>query len=123
MVLDELYLGTYHLAVTTEILLEYEEKLISNFNEKIAEITLMFLLSSPHTFLQRTYYHFPIIRQDPDDNKFIDCAFTANAHFLVSNDKHYDILQDIGFPKITVVKLEEFIEILKLVKSGDFGFS
>lgn len=123
MVLDELFLGTYHLYVSTEILLEYEEKLETNFSANLAELTLTFLLTVPSTFLQNTYFHFPLIKEDPDDDKFIDCAFAANAHYLVSNDRHYNVLKKINFPKITVIALEEFIHVLKMVKTGTFGFS
>ncbi len=122
-ILDDLLDGVYEIYLSTEILLEYEEKMISNFDKLSADLLLDALIVSPFVHLQNIFYHFPIIKQDPDDNKFIDCAFAANAHFLVTNDKHYHVLQDIAFPKITVVKLEEFIEILKLVKSGSFGFT
>jgi len=49
-----------------------------------------------------------LITQDPDDNKFIDCAFANNCDFLVTNDKHFSVLNNIDFPKINVVNIEEF---------------
>ncbi len=118
MVWQALLSGTFDLYITTEILLEYEEKLASNFNPIVAEINLQILSVLPNVFPQTVFFHFPIIVQDPDDNKFIDCAFGCNAHFLVSNDKHYQILKQLGFPKINLVKLEEFIEILRITKAG-----
>jgi hypothetical protein len=30
-----------------------------------------------------------------------------------SNDKHFDILKDISFPKISVLKLQGFLSMLK----------
>lgn len=50
------------------------------------------------------------------DNKFVDCAITAGATYIVSNDKHFDILKQIPFPKVDVKTLREFKEILKLQK-------
>lgn len=50
---------------------------------------------------------------DPDDNKFVDCAFAANATYIVSDDTHYDVLREITFPQILVLKLKAFIEKLK----------
>ncbi len=41
-----------------------------------------------------------------------DCAFAANAHYIVSDDKHFNELKSIDFPKIEVLKLKEFREIL-----------
>ena len=34
-----------------------------------------------------------------DDNKFVDCAFAANATYIVSDDKHYDVLKEVDFPQ------------------------
>ena len=50
---------------------------------------------------------------DPDDNKFVDCAFAANATYIVSDDTHYDVLREITFPQILVLELKAFIEKLK----------
>ena len=50
--------------------------------------------------------------QDPDDNKFIYCSFASNCNYFVTNDKHFNILKNIDFPKINVIKLEEFQEIM-----------
>jgi predicted nucleic acid-binding protein len=40
--------------------------------------------------------------------KFVDCAISANADYIVSNDKHFNILKSVGFPKIEVVNIETF---------------
>jgi len=50
---------------------------------------------------------------DKDDNKFVDCAISCNADFLVSNDRHYNILASIEFPEVKVLKANEFLEIIK----------
>jgi predicted nucleic acid-binding protein len=54
-----------------------------------------------------------MIVQDADDNKFADCAFASNAHYLVSNDKHFNVLKKMPFPKIKVINMAEFISILQ----------
>ena len=56
-----------------------------------------------------------LITADPDDNKFVDCAFAANADYLVSEDSHFDILKKTSFPKLNLVTLDEFMET-RLVK-------
>lgn len=30
------------------------------------------------------YYHLHLITADPDDDKFVDCAFKANAKYIVT---------------------------------------
>jgi predicted nucleic acid-binding protein len=63
--------------------------------------------------LSRRGQYFHLIEEDHDDDKFVDCAFAANATFIVSDDKHYDVLQDIDFPKLLVLKLKEFLDLLQ----------
>lgn len=58
---------------------------------------------------QETYFHFGLIEQDADDNKFVDCAVAADAEFIVSNDAHFDILRNVDWPKVNVITIKEFI--------------
>lgn len=46
-------------------------------------------------------------------NKFVDCAVSCGADYLVSNDRHFEILASIEFPRLKVVKAEEFLKILE----------
>ena len=50
--------------------------------------------------------------QDADDNKFADCAIAANADYLITNDKDFNILKQINFPKISVVTIQEFKDVV-----------
>ena len=56
---------------------------------------------------------FELITQDPDDNKFVDCAIAANASYVVTNDHHFDVLKGLNYPPIDVIKLEEFMKLLQ----------
>jgi predicted nucleic acid-binding protein len=51
-----------------------------------------------------------LIQADPDDNKFVDCAVCGNAEFIVSNDSHFRILDDIDWPKLQLVTIQEYIK-------------
>jgi uncharacterized protein len=59
------------------------------------------------------YYNWLLSPQDPDDDKFIDCAVIANADFLVTNDKHYKAAKNSLFPTVNVITASEFLAILK----------
>ena len=65
---------------------------------------------SENVELIQPYFHLGLITADPDDNKFVDCAFAANATYIVSNDSHFDVLQSVDFPILLVLKLKEFLE-------------
>ena len=53
-----------------------------------------------------------LITADIDDNKFTDCAVAGNAHFIVTDDKHFNALKSISFPVINVISLEVFKRLL-----------
>ncbi len=58
------------------------------------------------------HFHLNLITADADDNKFSDCAFAGNVHFLVTDDKHFNALKSISFPSINVISPDKFKEIL-----------
>ena len=93
----------YTLCVSNEILEEYEEIICSKTNPIIASNVIQMLINSPYVQFVDTYFHFHLIEQDKDDNKFVDCAIAANARFIVSEDAHFKHLKDIPFPYVEAV--------------------
>ncbi len=55
------------------------------------------------------YYKLHLIHADEDDNKFVDCAFSAGGSCIVSNDAHFKTLNEIKFPRIFVVNIKDFV--------------
>ena len=49
---------------------------------------------------------------DPDDNKFVDCAVSANADYIVTNDRHFNVLKGIYFPQVNVIDIDTFKRLL-----------
>ena len=80
---------------------------------QVAINVIHLLLESSYVELVNPYFRLQLIEADHDDDKFVDCAFAANATYIVSDDKHYDVLKDIDFPKILVLKLKEFLGLLQ----------
>ncbi len=99
--------------LSTEILNEYFEILSQFYSPETAEVVITVLLSSANIELTEPFFSYNLITKDPDDNKFANLAISANARYLVSNDKHFDIFKTIDFPPLDVVKLDEFKKILK----------
>ncbi|MCU0468436.1 MAG: putative toxin-antitoxin system toxin component, PIN family [Arcicella sp.] len=108
IILDELYLQTFSAVVSTEILLEYEEKTTQFFGKNIAKDFLDFLVMLPNVEKIEAFYQLNLIQADPDDNKFVDCAFVGNAHYIVTDDRHFNILKTLTFPTIPVITAEVF---------------
>ena len=116
IIMDYLMAGKYSISVTTEILMEYEEKLIEIFNQTISSNFFTALMVLENVEFINIYFHLSLISADLDDNKFSDCAFASNSDYLVTNDKHFNILKATNFPHINIISNEEFIEILKELK-------
>ena len=84
--------GRYDLFVSNDILTEYKEIIGLKCNSVVADHTIKTLLLLPNVYMTTVYYHWQLIGQDPDDNKFVDCAITANTYYLVTQDKHFNRL-------------------------------
>lgn len=105
--------GKYTLCFSNEILAEYEEILTDKVGAEVASNVITAILDLPNTRMIQVYYHLRLITADPDDDKFVDCAFKANARYIVTQDHHYDVLKQTPFPFIDVVGIDEFIEVLR----------
>lgn len=103
--------GRFELCVTEDIYLEYEEVLKQKYNVIVANSFLNSLKELSNVIQIDIFYKWLLIPSDPDDDKFVDCAVAGNVDFLITNDKHYNILKTIGFPPINVISLDEFEEI------------
>ena len=104
--------GKFVLCVSNEILEEYEEIITKKSNSIVAGNIINAIVESGFVEFVDPRYHFELITSDIDDNKFVDCAIAANAAFVVSEDKHFDVLDQIPFPKVLVLRLKEFLKIL-----------
>lgn len=89
--------GLNIMCVTNEILEEYAEVIEGMTDHEFAELAI-------------DDFHFNLIKEDPNDNKFVDCAVAGSAKFIVSEDRHYNILKTVDFPRVEVLGLDEMME-------------
>lgn len=106
--------GRYLLCVSNDIITEYTEILTQLTTPYIAENIVNAILKSPFCKRFDPQFRFGLIKEDPDDNKFVDCAIIANAEYIVSEDSHFNVLHSIPFPRIRVVRLSDFLDNLPL---------
>ncbi len=105
--------GQYSLCVTTDILAEYEELIGQRIGSLAAKAVLELLELLPNVLFINRYYKWHLITSDPDDDKFTDCYVAAQAEYLVTHDKHFNLLKNLEFPSINVISLAEFKEVLR----------
>jgi putative PIN family toxin of toxin-antitoxin system len=98
--------------ISNEIMAEYEEKLAGKYSEKTANLVLSILSVAPNVIFGEPYFKWNLVDKDPDDNKFADLTIAGNADYLVTNDKHFNALKTIDFPKINIVTIDEFKRII-----------
>lgn len=100
--------------ISNEVLTEYEEKLGEQYSKETAHLVLTILLFAPNTVLAEPYFRWQLIENDPDDNKFFDFAVAAEADYLVTNDRDFNVVKAIKFPKVNIRNLEEFKVLLNI---------
>ena len=81
-------------------------------NEAVAKNVIRTLLLLPNVKYVNVFFHWNLIEADPDDNKFVDCAISANANYIVTEDKHFNVLKFIDFPKVNVINIEYFRKLI-----------
>jgi len=112
-IFDKIINGDFILCVTNDIVLEYREIMSQKNGNDVSENFNNFLTVHPFVENYNIYFNFNLITKDPSDNKFVDCAISANAVCIISNDTHFDILREIEFPKVGILTLDEFEKLFK----------
>ncbi|GAB3332527.1 hypothetical protein GCM10027299_39120 [Larkinella ripae] len=112
-IFDALKAERFELVVSNDILSEYHEKFSEKTSPGVADNVVKLILSLPNCTLQSVHFEWKLMHNDPDDNKYVDCALVANVDHLVSEDRHFSILRDIVFPKLSVIRIDEFLRLLQ----------
>ncbi len=105
--------GKYVMCITNEIIEEYSEVISRNISPLLAEFVISTIINRRNVVMKSPSFAFHLISADEDDNKFVDCAIVSNAKYIVTNDHHFDVLKNITFPKVDVVKLNQFLDDLQ----------
>jgi len=103
--------GRFELAVSTAILLEYEEVATAMYGEAFAREVANFLnLATAAGSVRHVdpHFHFHIVTADPDDDIFADCAIAADAEHIITEDRHFQAMRNTGY-KPQPITPEEFI--------------
>lgn len=99
---DAMRAGTFQFAITTEILEEYEEVIGDFYSPTLAANVVDLLTTAGNSLWVTPHYRWNLI-PDQDDNKFVDCAISCQADYIVTHDRHFNILPKIPFPKVKIL--------------------
>lgn len=112
-IFDAFLSGKIILLLDNGILNEYLEILEQRSDVIVAQNVGELMVNSTNVIRVNVTTKWLLIAEDPDDNKFVDCAIAGRADYLVTNDRHFNVLKQINFPPINVVSIEDFLKILE----------
>ncbi len=100
-ILDACVAGRLGWAVSTGILLEYEEIISAMSGDtgwrKFARLMDLIDLTTRTLIRVNPQFQFQVIGNDPDDNTFSDCAISNGADYIITDDKHFAPLAESGY--------------------------
>jgi len=101
--------GKFVLLFSTDIFDEYFEIIARpRFNQEERDIRELAGLLIDKGVVVEPQKHLDIVKEDPDDNKFLECAIEGEADFIVSGDRHLLSLQE--YEGIKILKITQFIQ-------------
>ena len=115
VILDAFIFGSMQWAVSSSVMEEYREIILQKCGGvawramdalfEVLERRSIVVFVNPH-------FQFQVITNDPDDNKFTDCAITAGADYVITSDGDFAPLANAGY-KPQPITPEAFIELYR----------
>ncbi len=65
--------------------------------EAMMQIITLVALRHGNIVFSSPSFRFHLIAADPDDDKFADCAIAAEADYLITEYRHFDVLKTAGY--------------------------
>lgn len=105
--------GEYILVTSLQIIEEVRQvlkrtKIQKQFSLTITETNQVIETLSSHAFVTSGILEVDVVKNDPDDNKFIACALEGSASYIVSGDNH--LLSIREYQGIQIVRAREFLQ-------------
>ncbi len=102
-------LGAFQLVTSKVLLDELAGKLHEKFEMSSQGVLSMRESLTAASLVVSPQIRLAVVKDDPDDDRVLECAVAGEAEFIVTGDRH---LLEIGiFNGIEIVKVREFLEI------------
>ncbi len=95
---------------TEKVLHEFSEVLERDFQYSIQEVDNIIEKVKLFLILIETFSKIEIIKEDPDDNKILECALDSGSEYILTYDKH--LLKFKKFRGIKIKKPEDFLKLI-----------
>ena len=121
------YMGEFQLycsnAMTEELLHVYKHETFPNRKYQkgyVLEIMYRWIRTFRRSMPVNTTKRLNIIKADPSDNMFLECASESEAEIIVTSDAHFNIAKgkifNINNKAVEIYSKSEFLELLDKVK-------
>ena len=97
--------------VSTEVLAEYEEKLLDFYSPTTADLVLTILCTATNVIFAEPHFIWHIT-EDVDDDKFSNLAIAVSALCLITYDRGFNVFKTLDFPKLTIANPATFKTLL-----------
>ena len=97
--------------LTNDIFIEYQEIVTQKMGSEAFSSFFEVTKNLNNIYFIDTYFKFNLLL-DEDDNKFVDCAIASNGDFILTEDKDFNILKQIQFPKVNVLSIFQFKSLM-----------
>lgn len=97
--------------ISEDIINEIKDKLIKKFFWKANQVEILIFNLLEFAIIVSISEKIEFIKNDPEDNKILECAVSSNSNLIVSGDKHLINLK--SYRDIKILKPSEFLILLK----------
>jgi uncharacterized protein len=95
--------------VTSPILLdELDEKLRNKFDLSAADAELVRIKLESSVEIVSSLETLSVVKDDPDDDRILECAIAGHANYIVSGDRH--LLKLTSYAGIPILTVRQFMD-------------
>lgn len=102
--------GTIEVLTSREIVKEYLN-VLSRFELDPDDLKEWAWRFTNRTTMVEPKKKIPLIKEDPDDNKFIECAAAGKADYILAGDKH--LLRHKNYNETKIMLVSDFLDFVK----------
>jgi uncharacterized protein len=103
-------LGSFRLVTSPALLDELDEKLRVKFEVASEDADLIRARLERVSLIVKPDLTLTIVKEDPEDNRVLECAVTGKANYVVSGDRH--LLKVGSYDGVPIVTVWQFMDAL-----------
>jgi putative PIN family toxin of toxin-antitoxin system len=108
--------GLIELTISDDILAEVTRVLRDKFGWSREALSMAQARIADFTIKVTPDRKLDVVREDPTDNRILECAFKGKSEYLVTRDKH--LLKLKSFESTQIIKVADFLNVVRMKGRG-----